>query len=117
MPLIYNHDAGMNSDALSITTSRSKSLASKVRPSLVSLTCSFVGKIPRWGERSNASRRGNLSCLSVQSGLIPERLGIIPVARPPTVLGRGDYDEAQAAPFWQGHLDNPRFPHIHQPAF
>lgn len=68
------------------------------------LTWSLVGKITRWGLHSNANGFGNLSCLShipIQSWKIPQRLGIIPLARPPNVLGRGGYDEAQANHFWQ----------------
>lgn len=57
------------------------------------LTWSLVGKITRRGVHSNANGFGDLSCLS--------HIGIIPLARPPNVLGRGGYDEAQANHFWQ----------------
>lgn len=66
-----NHDAGTYFDAPSNTTSRSRTLASKVRPAFHfcvflfrRLTWPFVGKITRWSVRSNPNKFDNLSCLS-----------------------------------------------------
>ncbi len=85
---------------------------------LMRLTCSFLGESTRWSLSSKAKITECLSCFSylpLLSWQNSQRLWIIALARTPTILGWGKYDEVKAKHLCKWNHRGPQFQHVHQP--